>query len=654
MSTSTSPEVGDGSAMQHRAPTKVFLGHPAPVTSVAYFNDGKRIISGSRDKTIRIWNVETQKQEGDSMMHDFVVKGNRVALSPDERALVSAMGGMVLWDLESRTVIWKRDPSYVLEFMHCVAYSPNGKLIAAGHSHGIELLDAKTGQLFQDPLHFCTGEPIRNGEWPDSLAFSPDGMRVAEGSHHGKVQVFDVATGELVVKPFDALATSPLIFTPDGQQIITASSGGYIRVWDAATGQQVSDPIPAHKEQINDLALNADGRRIASASIDGTVRVWDLATRRQIGDSLQTQHKESLWSAAWSPDGRSIIAGELGPGSNIHLWDIPPFDDVSAQVPVLAKGSPPLPLDTATSLSRSSSLSSSILNSPAGPAPPQSPEPNTGPDEDPNWEYSTNESFNSLLDLNADGTQPTRRRKRRRRRRAPATSTSPPPTPTPAIAQPNSHPPQSQAPPPSESIAANAPADTQISASRFGSLARFWKKMAATIARRTPPSHDNYSEIQQSQGGAGRNPSEPSQAGGSLPRERRQRNARRSDDIGMIAPSPMYERYGVATEEYWYDPDNPPLIDRIFFCMICCGDDASYITSADPDPEPSTDAQAGSSHSQNQPVPVATNATTFASANPSTSTPHLGKVRRLWRHVSNLVLRPLYRKKQEDRINCKT
>ncbi|KAH7904500.1 quinon protein alcohol dehydrogenase-like superfamily [Hygrophoropsis aurantiaca] len=439
MSTSPSPEVENG-PMQPRMPIKVFEGHAEWVTSVAYFSDGKHIISGAEDKTVRIWNLESQKQEGDSMMHDFEVASG--VLSPDERRLVSAgpggrRGGMVLWDLESRTVIWKKEVG-----VYCVAYSPNGKLVAASHLKEIVLLDAETGQQIREPLLF--DEDSMSGGFL-ALAFSPDGTRLAAGSDEsGNIRVFDVTTGALIVAPFGAhdwtRTVTSLVFTLDGQQIITASRDGFIRVWDTATGQQVGDPMSAYDSLYaqSQIVLNADGRRIAGASRDGTVRVWDLATRRQIshGDSLlEAQPKCAFRSVAWSPDGRSIVAGGGGPiqrlsnspiDNRIHLWDVPPLDNVS--VPILAEASAALP-STVTSRSRPSSLSSILdlpATSPAPPAPFKSSELNAGGEGD-NGEYSTNESFDSLLDLNADGTQPAQRRKRRRRRGETAASASSPP-----------------------------------------------------------------------------------------------------------------------------------------------------------------------------------------------------------------------------------
>ncbi|KAH7903576.1 WD40-repeat-containing domain protein [Hygrophoropsis aurantiaca] len=389
-----------------RLPTKVLEGHTGAVGSVAYFRDGARIISASVDKTVRIWDVESQQQVGESLIHDFRV--NSMALSPDERKLVSGgLEGVALWDLKSRTVMWKKEESEANGF--CVAYSPDGRLIAARCLRVIKLLNAETGEQVRDPLQF--------GDRAWCLAFSPDGSRIAAGTSSGDMSVFNVATGEIVIRISreHIAAVMSLVYTPDGQQFITASMNNPIQVRDAATGQIIGNPM-RHEGWNRQIALSRDGQRLASASDDrsgGTVRVWDLKTKRQIGGPLQAQDgrdfnsvarsrggpsiggppqvqdgrdfnsvarprggkfipdlkvrdSPSFESVAWSPDGRSIVAGHSS--GKIYLWDSPQLDDhpVIPHAPALTTSSPPV---LSTSRPRANSISSSILSLPVGPQP---------------------------------------------------------------------------------------------------------------------------------------------------------------------------------------------------------------------------------------------------------------------------------------------
>ncbi|KAH7902911.1 hypothetical protein BJ138DRAFT_1120952 [Hygrophoropsis aurantiaca] len=138
-----------------------------------------------------------------------------------------------------------------------------------------------------------------------------------------------------------------------------------------------------HEQYVREIALSPVGRRLASAGYDGTVRVWDLNTRRQLGNSLQAQGTRLFTSVSWSPNGRSVIGGDVG--GNINLWDIPPLrnsDNVTP--PVLDAGSNPLP---GTSQSRANSVSSSLLDLPAGAPPSIQPKSHHPPHPDDFWDF---------------------------------------------------------------------------------------------------------------------------------------------------------------------------------------------------------------------------------------------------------------------------
>ncbi|KAH7908238.1 WD40-repeat-containing domain protein [Hygrophoropsis aurantiaca] len=515
MSTSASLELGGPAS---HLPTKVFKGHTSAVTSVAYLKDGRQLASGSWDGTICIWNVENGKQDSECMVHGPGV--DSIAISPDERRLVSGGSGTTLWDLESKVVVWKTEEMKGFS----VAFSPDGQLIAASHNKEVMLLDVQSGKRIGEPLQ------VGDAEYVWSLAFSPDGTRLAAGSSYGKVQVFDVATGKTVVGPLNAHKrhASSLVFTHDGQQIITASWDLSIRVWNGANGRQVGEPMLGHEKDINQIALRpGDGRLVASVSQDCTIRIWDVSTRRQLGDPLRAQN--NVYSIAWSPDGLSIVTGDFN--GNIYLRATPPHED-KFTASVLNTSSPPLP---SASRSRANSLSSSILNLPAGrsPTPPQYPELNINPGGDDNWENSTNESFDSVLDLPADGNQPAQRRKRRRRRVAPVASTSPPPisavlkAPPVRISAPRHSPPLDQIPSPPVRITPGAhvgalsrlwspkptlsrwnggkdrkdrdePHDIQPTASRFGLIPRLWGRASNLTggANREPRTGHDAHEMQ--------------------------------------------------------------------------------------------------------------------------------------------------------------
>ncbi|KAH7920056.1 WD40 repeat-like protein [Leucogyrophana mollusca] len=373
---STAPEVRESFVKRPGAhpPTKVFKGHEpgSVIWSVEYFNDGRNIASGSSDKTIRIWNVESGQQEGKSLIHDAEVRG--IAISPDSRSVASrVVGRVVVWDVARREKVHEiklPEDDVLTDFIMPVVYSPDGRCTGAVSRLGdkIHLWDSDIGAL--------TREPLRCAKRVKCLAFSPNGAQIATGSYDGSFQVFDISTGKVVVDPIKGHTESvtSLVYSPKGRLIITGSRESY------------------NQPHVTRLAVTVDGRRIASGSFDN-VCVWDLETRLQTREPFGVEH--GIISMAFSPDGRFVVGGSYG--GILQLWDIE-----SHLVPLLEglqKRQPSLPVVSQARVAQphqqkqqtnthsgTSSLNSSVLDLPAvtQPDPPRPRE--RAPSVDNDWD----------------------------------------------------------------------------------------------------------------------------------------------------------------------------------------------------------------------------------------------------------------------------
>ncbi|KAH7924648.1 WD40 repeat-like protein [Leucogyrophana mollusca] len=359
-------------------PTKVFKGHTHFVDSVAYFPDGRHIASGSDDKTIRIWNVETGKQEGETLEHDSEVRA--IAIAPDGATIAGrVVGGLIVWDVVTRNRVRAVKLDGELDraaYALMVAFSPDCRCIATASSMGtsIQLWDVDTGSLVR--------ELQQHVDMVWCLSFSPDGVRIATGSPRGSFRVFDTSTGKTVVGPTrgHADAVTSLVYSPDSCLLVTGSDDGSIRTWDAATGWEVGSPILLPGSAIRGIVISADGKRIAITSADHTVRLWNLETRLQIGDLYASRASSWTRSVAFSPNGRFVI---IGGGRDVELWDTAAVLDSAPSPPITGNREPsrsivpsahvithPPPFlqqKQAPSKTRrdTSSLSSSILDLPA-------------------------------------------------------------------------------------------------------------------------------------------------------------------------------------------------------------------------------------------------------------------------------------------------
>ena len=283
------------------------LRHNNEVKSVAFSPDGKRLATGSWDRTVKLWDAATGQEL-------LTLKGNlgwvmSVAFSHDGKRLAtgSSDGTVKLWDAATgqQLLTFKGHSNQV----NSVAFSLDGKRLATGcNDPTVKLWDAATGR----ELLTLKG----HSAWVTSVAFSPDGKRLATGGDDRTVKLWDASTGQelLTIKGHSSFVKS-VAFSPDGMRLATGSADRTVKLWNAATGQELLTLI-GHSGMVWSVAFSPDGMRLATGSDDRTVKLWDTATGGQL---TLKGHSSEVTSVAFSPDGKRLATG--GDDRTVKLWD---------------------------------------------------------------------------------------------------------------------------------------------------------------------------------------------------------------------------------------------------------------------------------------------------------------------------------------------
>ncbi len=150
----------------------------------------------------------------------------------------------------------------------------------------------------------------------NSVAFSPDGKRLAIGDGKGSVQVWDVATGQVVLMcTGHSGGVRSVAFSPDGERLASGSDDKTVKLWSSERGECVAT-LAGHEDTVRSVAFSPDGERLASGSDDKTVKLWSS----ERGECVATLagHEDWVRSVAFSPDGERLASGS--DDKTVKLW----------------------------------------------------------------------------------------------------------------------------------------------------------------------------------------------------------------------------------------------------------------------------------------------------------------------------------------------
>jgi WD40 repeat protein len=294
-------------------------GHTSAVYSVFLSADGTRLVTGSGDKTARLWDVRTGRCLMTYEGHSSGVYS--VFLSADGTCLVTGSGDKTarLWDVRTgRCLMTYEGHSNIVT---SVFLSADGtRLVTGSYDDTARLWDVRTGR--------CLMTYEGHSDCVKSASLSADGTRLVTGSidnmasdctrlvtESNTAKLWDVRTGRcLMTYKGHSGGVDSVFLSADGTRLVTGSDDHTARLWDVRTGHCLKT-YGGHPGGVKSVFLSADGTRLVTVSGDKTARLWDVRT----GRCLMT-YSGGAGSVFLSADGTRLVTESAG--YTAKFWDV--------------------------------------------------------------------------------------------------------------------------------------------------------------------------------------------------------------------------------------------------------------------------------------------------------------------------------------------
>jgi WD40 repeat protein/serine/threonine protein kinase len=293
---------------------RTFEGHADRVNSVCLSANGRYALSGSQDKTLKLWDVESDRCISTFEGHTFWI--NSVCLSGDgQQALSGSLDSTLkLWDVESgrclRTFVGHTAS------VNSVSLSKNAQyaLSASGSAfEGLKLWNVESGR--------CLRAFEGHTSWVNSVCLIGDGQYALSGGDR-TMKLWDVASGRCL-RTFEGHTgtVNSVCLSADGHLAVSGNEDRTLKLWDVANGHCLRT-FEGHSDSVFSVSMSADSRIVLSGSEDGTARLWDLAS----GRCLRTVEGQArgVNSVCLSGDGRyALLSGNWD--RTLKLWQVGSF-----------------------------------------------------------------------------------------------------------------------------------------------------------------------------------------------------------------------------------------------------------------------------------------------------------------------------------------
>jgi hypothetical protein len=293
---------GDGTRVLDAVSGREFFHLQEPsgaALSVAITPDGRRLVTGGWDGTPRVWDGVSGRQllrleghadrDGSAPVASDRLRIWSLAITPDGRRIVAGNedGTVRVWDGITSRELLKINAHFGR--VVSVAVTPDGQRLATSGDPA-KLWDAVSGRLLLELKGQTSGA--------SSVAFTPGGQQIITGAD-GTITFWDAISGrELLSFKGHNGAVSSIAVTRDGKRIVTCGADRTARVWDTVSGRELLS-LKGHNRPVRSVVMIPDGQRIVTGSEDGTVKIWEAASQEQVALWTNQDQADPLPPPAW-------------------------------------------------------------------------------------------------------------------------------------------------------------------------------------------------------------------------------------------------------------------------------------------------------------------------------------------------------------------
>jgi len=286
------------------------------IRGMAISPDGRELISGFADMTVRAWNLDSENCETIHSCHTDSILGISISSSGSFVVTGGADSLIVVWDLKNNCLIHKIRGNHG-RIHDVLVTADNKKIISASSDGSLRLWDVKTGKS-EKRFKGHAGEVL-------CVTVDPTSNYLYSGSADRSIKCWDANGNCITTLKGHVGAVTGLSVSNSDRKLVSCSEDRTIRIWDLKTSTCIAT-LEGHTEGVSGVAVRQDTSWIVSASRDRTAKLWNIETGQCLANYVG--HIESVNSIAISPDGQRTATVSFD--GTVKIWNLPSINAVQA------------------------------------------------------------------------------------------------------------------------------------------------------------------------------------------------------------------------------------------------------------------------------------------------------------------------------------